>query len=112
MIGEELIEEKPVSLAKVKGILSERKKDKELNYEQDIALKYAKKFAKTTPKQTEKLEAELSAIKSLTPELITKIIDVLPSQKEVMEMLVPKNADIPEEDLAKALELTKKYSKE
>jgi len=112
MIGEGLIEENPVSLARVREILSERKKDKELNYEQDIALKYAKKFAKTTPKQTEKLEAGLSAVKSLTPELRAKIMDVLPSKKEVLEMLVPKGATIPEEDLAKVLEITKKYSKE
>lgn len=112
MIGEELIEEKPISLAKVREILSEKKKDRELNYEQDIALKYAKKFAKTTQKQTEKLEAGLSEIESLTPELRAKIMDLLPSKKEVLEMLVPKGVIIPEEDLAKVLEITTKYFKE
>ena len=114
MIGEELIEEKPVTLAKVKEMLSKKKKDKdkELNYEQDIALKYARKFSKTSPKETDKIKGELSAIESLTPELVVKITDLLPTKKEMLEMAVPKEASVPEEDLTKVLEITKKYAKD
>ncbi|MAG22101.1 MAG: hypothetical protein CL943_02240 [Candidatus Diapherotrites archaeon] len=111
MIGEGLIQKKPVNLAEVKAILSTRKKDAELNYEQDIALKYARKFAKTSPKDTEKLSKELSKIESLTPELATKIIDLLPIKKETLELIIQRDAQVSQEDFAKVLELTTKYRK-
>ena len=111
MIGEEMLGKKPVTLAKMKEILSAKKKDKELNYEQDIALKYAKKFSKTTPKETEKIKEDLSKIESLNDELRVKIIDLLPTKKEMLELMISKEAAVPEEDLAKILEITNKYRK-
>ena len=112
MIGEKLIDKKPVALTAIKELLAARKRDKELNYEQDIALKYAKKFSKLSTKELEKVKEELSHIKALSPELIVKIVDLLPTKKEVLELLVPKGLEISEEDLAKVLEITKKHSKE
>lgn len=112
MIGEKLIDKKPVSLVEVKELLGERKKDKDLNYEQDIAIKYAKKFAKVSPKEAEKLKEELSKIESLDSELVVKLIDLLPTKKEVLELIVPKGTAVSEEDLVKVLALTKKYCKE
>ena len=38
-----------LSLAEIKKILTEKGKDKELNYEQKMALEHAKQFAKLTP---------------------------------------------------------------
>ena len=112
MIGEELRGQKPLTLGEVKALLEARKKNQELNYEQDIALKYAKKFSKLTAKQSEKVREELSKIGSLTPELVVKIMDILPIKKEILELLIQKGASVPEEDLAKVLEITKKYHKE
>ena len=111
MIGQGIIEERPVSLSEIKEILSAKKKEKELNYEQDIALKYAKKFSKVTPKDSVKLKADLTAIESLTPELVVKIMDLLPVKKEILDLLVQKGSSVPDEDLAKILEITQKYSK-
>jgi DNA-directed RNA polymerase subunit F len=111
MIGEKLIEQKPVSLVEVKRLLESRKKERELNYEQDIALKYARKFAHVSPKEAEKVVEKLSEIDSLSPQLIVKIVDLLPTKKEVLELLVPKGSAIPEEDLAKVLDITRKYGK-
>ncbi len=112
MIGQGLVEEKPITLSEVKVLLAAKKKDSELNYEQDIAIKYAKKFSKLTPKETEKAKADLSAIESLNEETVVKIIDILPTKKEVLDLIVAKSSPvIPEEDLAKVLEITKKYSK-
>jgi len=111
MIGQGLISKKPVSLVEVKALLAKRKKDAELNYEQDIALKYSKKFAKVSPKEAEKLKGELSKIESLTEELIAKIVDLIPARKETLELLIPKGSGVSDEDLAKVLELTKKHQK-
>ena len=112
MIGEKLIEKKLVTLGEVKEILSARKKEKELNYEQDIALKYAKKFSKLTTKQAEKVREELSKIESLTDDLVVKIMDLLPIKKETVELVIPKGGEVGEEDIKKILEITKKYNKE
>ena len=112
MIGQEIIEEKPVSLSEIKALLGAKKKDKELNYEQDIALKYSKKFSKLTPKESTKIRAELSAIESLKPDFIVKVMDILPAKKEVLDLIDSKSSPVPDEDRAKILEITKKYSKE
>ncbi len=45
MIGEKIIEKKPVNLTEVKQLLAGKKKEKDLSYEQDLTMKYAKKFS-------------------------------------------------------------------
>ena len=109
MIGEEILEKKPITLVEVKAILAERKKENELSYEQDIALKYAKRFSKLTEKQLKKIKEELKGIKGLSEEIMVKIIDILPDKKEILELLIPKESELKEEDLKKILEITKKY---
>jgi len=111
MIGERVIERKPVSLVDVKQLLSDRKKVKELSYEQDIAFNYAKKFAKLSSVQAEKLSEELSAIGGLTPEVIVKIIDILPEKKEILQLLIPKEVVLDEASLQKIFDLCKKHKK-
>jgi len=111
MIGEKLIEQKPVSLTEVKELLSERKKEKDLSYEQDLTLKYAKKFSKTSLAQAQKLESELREIEGLDQETAVKISDILPEKKEKLQLLIPKEAVLNEAELQKILDLCKKYRK-
>lgn len=111
MIGEKIVEEKPVTLVEVNEILSERKKEKELSYEQDLALKYAKRFAKLTPKQMEKLTAELSKIEKLDQASIVKIIDVVPKSREILDLVLPKNIGLDNETIERVLDATKKFGK-
>ena len=111
MIGEKLIDQKPITLAEVKQILSERKKEKELSYEQDLTLKYAKKFSKVTMTQAEKLVNALKEVEALDPATIVKIVDILPVKKEKLQLLIPKDMVLNEADLQKILELCKKYKK-
>jgi len=111
MIGEKLISQKPVSLAEVKQLLADRKKDKDLSYEQDITLKYAKRFGKNSLANAEKLEAELQGIEGLNPETITKVVDILPDKKEKLQLLIPKEVVLNEAAMQKILDLCKKYGK-
>jgi DNA-directed RNA polymerase subunit F len=111
MIGEKLISQKPVSLADVKQLLADRKKDKDLSYEQDITLKYAKRFGKISLANAEKLEGELKGIEGLNPETITKVIDILPDKKEKLQLLIPKDVVLNEEAMQKMLDLCRKYGK-
>ncbi|MCX6802819.1 MAG: DNA-directed RNA polymerase subunit F [Candidatus Diapherotrites archaeon] len=110
MIGEEFVSRKPVTLVEVKAILKERKReDKEPTYEQDQANKYVGNFAKLTDKQREKVFEELKALESLDEKSIVKIMDVMPSEIEIMKISVEKKEGLKEEDLVKALEIIKKY---
>lgn len=110
MIGDKILELKPVSLVRVKDLLVRRKKEKELTYEQDVTLKYAKKFAKITRVQAKKLGLDLSKIEGVPKELAIKILDVLPQDKESLELAYPKNFKLEDSVAGKVLDLTKKLA--
>lgn len=111
MIGEKILKKRHVSINEVKELLTKRKAEKELTYEQDTSLKYAKNFSKLTEKQSKKIYAELMEIKGMTERLAIKIIDILPKDIEVMKILPLKEEEITNEALTTALEIVKKYRK-
>ncbi len=111
MIGEKVIEKKPVNLTEVKQLLAGKKKEKDLSYEQDITLKYAKKFSKLSLSQAKKLESELKKLEGLLPAMIVKIVDVLPEKKERLQLLIAKEAVLNEASMQKIVDLCKKYRK-
>jgi len=111
MIGSKIIEQKPISMDQVKEMLTERKKEKDLSYEQDLTLAYAKKFAKLTPAQAEKARKDFEAISGLGPELVVKLLDFLPDKKEIIELLLQKEPPVDDAAKQKILELGKKYRK-
>jgi len=112
MSDNKVTEMEPVSLYKVKEILKNRKAEKELTYEQDLAMKYVEKFAKLTEKQTEDLIKSLEGIEFLKQqtELIYEIVTVLPIRKEQLQLIVPKTMTPTDEELDQVVELTKKYA--
>ncbi len=111
MIGEKVLDQKPIALAEVKQLLSERKKDKDLSYEQDITLKYAKKFSKLSLTQAKKLVSELKGMGNLDDETIVKIVDFLPVKKEILQLLLPKEVVLDEASMQKIIELCRKLNK-
>jgi DNA-directed RNA polymerase subunit F len=110
MTESKLIEMKPISLYEVKEVIKEKKAEKELNYEQEITMKYVEKFSKLTEKQTENLLAKLDEIEFLKEnnELKYQIAAALPTSIEQVKLFVPKDIEASDEDLKKILELTKK----
>lgn len=112
LIGEQLIDRKTVSLADVKDLLVKRKKEKELTYEQDMALKYSKQFCKLTVAQTKKMIHELKEFEGITEDLAIKIADLTPTELPVLKLLIPKEIKIADDVLNKVLEISLKFSKE
>ena len=86
MIGEKILEKRPVSLVEVKQLLSERKKAKDLSY-------------------------ELASIQGLNTETIVKIVDILPEKKEILQLLISRDVIVDEAGLKAILDLCKKYRK-
>lgn len=111
MIGEQLLSSRPITLVRVKNILMNKKKLKELNYEQDLTSKYATSFSKLTKRETKSLMKELKGISSLDREMRVKITDLLPQSMEILKLLVLKDSKVPEADLQQALEISQKYKK-
>ncbi len=106
-----VIGSKPVSLYEVREILKARKAEKELNYEQDLTLKYVEQFGKLTEKQTESLISGLNEIAFLkdNEEIIYQIANVVPVKVEQLQLIIPKNITPTEEELKQVIELTKKF---
>ena len=44
-------------------------------------------------------------------QVLVKIIDLMPVNKETIELIVSKGSQVSEEDITKVLEITKKYAK-
>ncbi|MBI1971721.1 MAG: DNA-directed RNA polymerase subunit F [Candidatus Aenigmarchaeota archaeon] len=103
-----VISEKFVSYPKAKKILEEREKEGELSYEQKSSLEHLRKFSKL--EDDEKISEELHAIEKLREDLIVKIINNIPKTAEDVKVLFQKDViDLSDEDIAKIIEVTKKY---
>ncbi len=110
MIGEKMVEEKPITLFQVKELLKARKKEKELTYEQDQTYKYASTFSKLPKAKTAKLLGELEKLETISEELAIKLVDVMPTEEETINLFREKKDEVSEEDLKAALELLKKFA--
>ena len=114
MIGEKVIDQQPVCLAQIEQMMEDLKKNKELNYEQDLTLKYAKKFAPLTAHQAEKATDAYRAIAILSdqPAIVVKLLDFVPTEAEFIEVLIGKTPKLSPEDIQAIIDVSKKFKKE
>lgn len=87
-----LLSSKPLTLAQVREILSEREKDGEFEYEQIQAKEYCEKFSKfKNSKDAEELIKKiLEANKKITLELATSIVNISPNFPETLQTIAQK----------------------
>lgn len=112
MIGKEVIESAPVTLATVKTILKKRSKDEgEMVYEQKIALEHAEKFGRIKQQDSDKLMGEIKELGiRLTDDTIVKLIDVLPEDETAVKaVLMQSGTQLKKEQAQKILDLIAKY---
>ncbi len=108
MIGKEVESEQLVTLNEAKEILEERKKTKELNYEQQLAYEHAKKFASGLEKKKEDALREKLVALGVSEKTAIKIIDILPESAILLkQMLVHESSTFSDADAAKMLEAIK-----
>jgi len=90
---------KAVSMAEAKRLLSKRKEDGELGYEQSQALENCEKFSVTEAQQAEKLADKLAKEGKVSRELAIKIIDIRPATIPSLKAIVSKDkVELSEED--------------
>lgn len=108
----ELIEEEDLSVPEAKRILDERKKERDLVYEQKICLEYLEKVPKLTQTQVKSITEELSGIAILKPRYIALIINMLPDTEEEVEALFSKErTNLKKEEVKQIVEIVKSYKK-
>jgi DNA-directed RNA polymerase subunit F len=99
-----------LSLVEVKQMLKEKKKEKELNYEQKMCLDHANLFSKLTNAKMEKMNTELIEKCEITNEIAKKITDILPNKIQ-LDLIAEKNKCITNENKELILEIIEKYKK-
>ncbi len=109
MLGKETLKKEKISVVDMKAILSKRKKESELNVDQEEALKYVKKFSLLTPKNKKELLKELKSL-GFSDAFIYQILDTVPKKLEDLVALIPKKEKYEEEKLKKTVDLVNKHA--
>ena len=112
MIGKRIVNQEPLPLAEVKELISKRKKEGELSYEQNLTLEYCKKFSKLSLKDTAKLIEELVQLEKLNKEHAIALTDIMPKTSEEVKLIFAKEHFVlGDEDISAIIEILNKYRK-
>lgn len=109
MIYIEILNEDDASIVETKRILDERKKERDLVYEQKICLEYLERVPKLTQKQAEDLAEELGKIPVMKPRYVNLVLNMLPDSEEEVEMLFSKErTNLKKEEVKQIAEIVSK----
>ena len=107
-----VIDTKPVSMAEAKQIMTSQEKDKELTYEQKLALEHLNKFTVLDAAEAKKLLEEVSGVLRMSDETKIQILNLLPKTPDELRMIFTReNFSLKENEIKKILEIIKKYLK-
>lgn len=105
-----ILNSRPVTISEAKEIMLKKEKEKELNYEQKLALEHLKKFAKLKKEDIEKIAEEINSFIRLSPEILIQILTILPKNTDELRLIISKEKfTLKEEEINKILEIIKKY---
>jgi len=103
-----IVSSKPITLSEAKSILEKRKKEADLEYEQQQSLEHAEKFAKIEVKAAKKLVDELMKNEKLSIDTAIKIVDIMPKKPETLKAILLKDKiEMSDEEMTQLLELLK-----
>jgi len=109
ILNMEILNEEDVSIVETKRILDERKKERDLVYEQKICLEYLERVPKLTQKQAEDLAVELSKIPVMKPRYVNLVLNMLPDREEEVEALFSKErTNLKKEEVKQIAEIVSK----
>jgi DNA-directed RNA polymerase subunit F len=104
--------EDDVSVHDAKRLLGERRKERDLVYDQKICLEYLERIATLTPAQLKSVTEELSGIQILKPRYVALILSMMPDTEEEVEALFSKErTNLKKEEIKKIVGIVKKYKK-
>ena len=107
---EEIVKEMLITNTEAKNILSERKKEIELGYEQKNALDYLKKYDKLSEKKNKELIEKLSEVKKMRERQIILIANMMPQDNDDLRIILDKDYTLlTDEEKSLILETLKKF---
>ncbi len=108
----EIIMEEDISMHEAKRIVEERKKERDLVYDQKICLEYLDKVAKLTPTQLKNLAEELGKIAILKPRYIALILNMMPDTEEEVDALFSKErTNLKKEEVKQIVDIIGRFKK-
>ncbi|MEM7819634.1 MAG: hypothetical protein QXD48_02285 [Candidatus Aenigmatarchaeota archaeon] len=108
----DVIVEEDVSIYDAKQILNERKKEKDLNYEQKICFEYLEKICNLSPAKLKDMINELSKISILKPRYIALILNMMPDTDEEVETLFSKErTNLKKDEIKQIVSIVNKFKK-
>ncbi len=108
----EILGEDDVSVVEAKEIMEERKKEKDLVYEQKICLEYLEKACRLSSSKLKQLVEELGKISILKARYIVLIVNTLPDTEEEVEALFSKErTNLKKEEVKQIVEIVNKFKK-
>lgn len=111
MLGRKELNSKPISLAEVKSILTERSKEPDFGYEQQTCLDYSNNFCKLKESDAKNLISELLKIDGMSEDAAIKITDILPLFKSTVQIILIKDKIVLEDEkIDSIIALVKKAS--
>ncbi len=111
VMAEEEKESRYVSLSEVKSLLTEEADNRELSYEQSLALSHAEKFVKLSSEDTKDLINDLlDEFDFMSEDLAYKTADILPEDKDGVRAIFQQDRYTPSNDeVEEIINLIKKY---
>ncbi|HIE41169.1 MAG TPA: hypothetical protein EYP80_00735 [Candidatus Aenigmarchaeota archaeon] len=100
--------QKLITNPEVMNILAKKMKERELNYEQQLAYEFLKKTVKLSKTNAEKLRGELEEL-GLKEEYIVNIINIIPRDEQILKLILRKEKEIKPAQIKKILEIIGKY---
>jgi len=109
MIGKEITDSKEITLSEVKNILTKRKKEGELSYEQKLAYDYSAEFGNLPVTKARALVEGLMTIEGIDDNIAVQIADTLPKDKiDLLIIFEKRRKSISDGDIKKVLDLVAK----
>ena len=104
--------EDDMSMHDAKRIMEDRKKERDLVYDQKVCLDYLEKIAGLTQKQMESVLEELSKVTILKPRYVALILNMMPDTEEEVEALFAKErTNLKKEEVKQIVQIISKYKK-
>ena len=99
-----------ITLPEARKLLEEAAEERELTYEQQLALQHAQQFAKLDPEKARKMKEDLLQIEGVNEYYATKIVDLLPTNPDdVRAIFATDRAVLQMSQMESILEVVRKY---
>ncbi|MHA2379512.1 MAG: RNA polymerase Rpb4 family protein [Candidatus Thorarchaeota archaeon] len=105
----EIISEEETTLPRVKKLLSQRGKEGELSFQQNITLEHASTFSKMAPAVAEKLVDRLIKNFGLTRAQAVQVVNIAPTTvEELRTILDARSTDVTDEQISEIVQIVSK----